>query len=185
MEDTVLMTENKSELNLESNMNDSNDSIDSLLDVYEHIDYSAEDILLGLSDHTVQLEDAVKRLSKMQNIVANMTPRNEKLFKYLHQTAPRDFEIIIHDGDKLKNRVKELGESVESLETELENKKSTESNLEAKLAEMTVSHKKEIENTQAECIKRMSVEFELMTDSMSRQSKEQIEVSSIQQALAS
>lgn len=176
VEDTVARIEKQQEeLQQQSDMSESNESIDSLMDVYEHIDYSAEDILIGLSDHTAQLEDAVKRLGKMQNLVANMQPRNEKLFKYLHQTAPRDFELIIHDGDKLKNRVKELGESVESLETELESRKSTETGLEAKLAEMTTSHKKEIEETQAECIKRMSVEFELMTDSMSRQNKEQME----------
>lgn len=175
MEDTVMMMEKQSELQQQSNMSGSTDSMDSLMDVYEHIDYSAEDILIGLSDQTAQLEDAVKRLGKMQNLIASIRPRNERLFKYLHQTAPRDFELIIHDGDKLKNRIKELGESVESLEVELENRKSTENGLEAKLAEMTVSHKKDIEETQAECIKRMSVEFELMTDSMSRQSKEQME----------
>ncbi|KAF1748285.1 hypothetical protein GCK72_024752 [Caenorhabditis remanei] len=175
IQDTVMMMEKQSELQQQSNMSDSNESIDSLMDVYETIDYPAEDILVGLSDKTGQLEDAVKRLGKMQTLVSNMQPKNERLFKYLHQTAPRDFELIIHDGDKLKNRIKELGESVECLEVELETRRSTETGLEAKLAEMTVSHKKDIEETQAECIKRMSVEFELMTDSMSRQSKELIE----------
>ncbi|CAI2357485.1 unnamed protein product [Caenorhabditis sp. 36 PRJEB53466] len=171
----TMMIEKKDEIPLQSTMSDSSDSIDSLLDVYERIDYSAEDILVGLSDHTTQLEDAVKRLGKMQNLVASIHPRNERLFKYLHQTAPRDFELIIHDGDKLKNRVKELGESVESLEIELESRKSTESGLEAKIMELSTQHKKEIEDTQAECIKRLSVEFELMTDSMSRQNKELLE----------
>ncbi|PIC19052.1 hypothetical protein B9Z55_024731 [Caenorhabditis nigoni] len=174
-EDTVVRIEKQQEeLQKHSEMTESDES-DELMDVYEHIDYSADEILVGLSDQTAQLEDAVKRLGIMQNVVANMRPRNEKLFKYLHQTAPRDFELIIHDSDKLKNRIKELGESVESLEIELENRKSTETGLEAKMAEMTTSHKKEIEETQAECIKRLSVEFELMTDSMSRQNKEQME----------
>uniref|UniRef100_A0A1I7TWI2 ATG11 domain-containing protein n=1 Tax=Caenorhabditis tropicalis TaxID=1561998 RepID=A0A1I7TWI2_9PELO len=171
MDETVMMKQSEHQ----SNMSGSNDSIDSLMDVYEHINFSAEDILDGLSDHTAELEDAVKRLAKMQDLVSNIQPRNEKLFKYLQQTAPRDFKLIIHNGDKLKNRIKELGESVEILEVELETKKSTETDLEAKLAEMTASRQKEIEETQAECIKRMSVEFELMTDSMSRQSKELIE----------
>lgn len=174
-DDSAMLMEKQSELQQKSDMSESNDSIDSLMDVYEHINFSAEDILVGLEDHTAELEDAVKRLAKMQDLVAEMQPRNEKVFKYLHQTAPRDLKMIIHDGDKLKNRVKELGESVESLEVELETRKSTESDLEAKLAEMTASHQKDIEETQAECIKKMSVEFELMTDSMSRQSKELIE----------
>uniref|UniRef100_A0A8R1DE81 ATG11 domain-containing protein n=1 Tax=Caenorhabditis japonica TaxID=281687 RepID=A0A8R1DE81_CAEJA len=174
-DDTIMMIEKKEELAQKANMSSSVDSLDSLMDVYEKVDYSADHILVGLSDHTTQLEDAVKRLGIMQNFVSNLKPRNETIFKYLHQTVPRDFELIIHDGDKLKTRVKELGESVESLETELETRKMTESTLESKITELTTKHQKDIEDTQAECIKRLSVEFELMTDSMSRQNRELLE----------
>lgn len=161
----------------EGNVSSSSESVDYLFDTCDNM--AAADVLVGVSEEFVGLEDAVKRLGKVQDITASSEKKNDVVFKYLHQTAPRDFKLLVDNTNELKIANKELEKKVENLEIELDSKRMLEAEYTTQIAHLKEEHKKEIENTQAECIKQMSVEFELMTDSMTKQNNEVLEVNSI------